>query len=364
MRKHILPVLLVIAVLLVAAISCKNNPSPTPTPTPTRPATLTAGYYTKYYELTTGKSSTPKGTLYYTSPEGTITTLNFDSEGVTSPDFTTLVAGKDKTCKFSYKGIDCVVTYSVVDKTAVSVVGRYMLCDNKTVTFKEGENDVAVEEYSNWFEFLDDNAHYYQGLEYSTYINTENGETGISLTVVTGKNKKTYKFLPDGNGGLRQKKYASDLFQPLLYTASDKNYYISTEKTSSFSTNHPNKWLIVSFTEPTTSGEYNTGSMNMWFVTDAVYTTNTLNEPTVARIETAIDPASPDIKVSGNHIKMNEFGVAIPQFDLEYTVALEAKTDKNFYLREATKTEGNIVIVSSNEEGYKGYSYVLKPVTP
>ncbi|MBR6235610.1 MAG: hypothetical protein IKR01_07190, partial [Spirochaetales bacterium] len=109
MRKHILPVLLVIAVLLVAAISCKNNPSPTPTPTPTptRPATLTAGYYTKYYELTTGTSSTPKGTLYYTSPEGTITTLSFTSEGVTS-NFNSTEAGNDKTLKLSYKGIDCV----------------------------------------------------------------------------------------------------------------------------------------------------------------------------------------------------------------------------------------------------------------
>ena len=361
MRKHILPVLLVIAVLLVAAISCKNNPSPTPTPTPTRPATLSAGYYTKYYEKTTGTSSSPTGTLYYTSPEGTITTLSFTSEGVTS-NFDSTVAGNDKTLKLSYKGIDCVVTYNVVEKANVSVAGSYMLYDKNRATFFEGENYVAVEEFSNWFEFLDDNSHDYRGYDYSTFVSSSNGETWISLTVGTGEDAKTFKLAPDGKGGLH-KRLVSDLFQPNLYKADKKNYYISTEKASSYTCdNHPGRWLIVNFTEPATPGVYDTGAMHMWFVTDSVYKAKGLDTPTAAEIEEAIaDPSTTNITVTGDHIQMYEYGVEIPKFNLVYEGG--TKTDKNFYMREA-RTETYLSIVSSSDENYKGYSYALKPVTP
>lgn len=335
MRKHILPVLLVIAVLLVAAISCKNNPSPTPTPTPTptRPATLTVYSFRSNYAVGATQADLV-GTLVYTDTNTKATTVDIKAEGVTT-DFDAKEAAEGKILKISYQGIDTTARYNVVKAEEVDIAGTFILGKNVSYEFSSGSTTVKKEEWNNWSNFfnLDAEPKDVKSVSYTVGI-SPSGRTTIHLDGWT--------YSPDGKGGLSSYPSEGQYFDYSEgYVPNTGYYYVSTtaEDTRSITNTYAQgKYLMMQFTAAN-------GDVKVWFVDD----------PTAA-------PGVPEAyKISAEDMIFDNSGVY-----LKNVTADVAEKGKNLsiYLNKdgyASKERAFSIVSSSGvDDNYKGYSYTMK----
>lgn len=325
MRKHILPVLLVIAVLLVAAISCKNNPSPTPTPTPTRPATLSVYSFRNYYFLNAAKTDLV-GTLAYTDTAGKVTTVDIKDASVTT-DFDTSKVAEGKILKISYQGIDTTAVYNVVKVDEVDISGSFILDKNVTYVFTSGSRNVKKETWTDWGQFYN--------------LSGTPAETSTSYTVTLSPSGRTvikmddWTYTPDKTGGLASYPSEGQFFDyDAGYVPNTGYYYVSTTKEDNRTiVPAKNNYLIMQFTV--------TGEVKVWFK----------DTPTAP----AGDPA---YTIPADKMIFDNSGVYIKNYSVNETNAknLSIYLNKDGY---ASK-ERAFSIVSSSDDGYKGYSYTMK----
>ena len=112
--------------MLVVLASCNNSPK-TPEVIAKNPATLRVYTFQEYYPV----GATPDkiaGTLLY-SPEGSssIMTVDIKDPGVTKSGFEASTEGEGRTLKLTYKGVDCVATYSVVAVREYKISGCFIV---------------------------------------------------------------------------------------------------------------------------------------------------------------------------------------------------------------------------------------------
>lgn len=328
MRKHILPVLLVIAVLLVAAISCKNNPSPTPTPTPTptRPATLSVYSFRNYYFLDAAKTDLV-GTLVYTDTTGKVTTVDIKDASVTT-DFDASKVVEGKVLKISYQGIDTTAVYNVIKPQEVDISGSFILGKNVTYVFTSGSKNVIRETWDDWSQFynLTPPGPKETPLTYSVSI-SPSGRTIIRLD--------DWTYSPDGKGGLSSYPSEGQFFDyDAGYVPNTGYYYVSTTKEDNRTiVPAKNNYLIMQFTV--------TGEVKVWFK----------DTPTAP----AGDPA---YTIPADKMIFDNSGVYIKNYSVNETNAknLSIYLNKDGY----NSKERAFSIVSSSDDGYKGYSYTMK----
>lgn len=326
--KKIFVLMLLVCVLLVGAISCKNSPS-APAPSPSsdepakRPATLRLGYFTENYK----KGDTqPKGTVYYTDENGKITTLSLQDAGVTT-DFNATTAGENKTLKITYKGIDCVGTYNVYELEEVSVEGCFVVGDNTTYDFFPGSDKVVITKYTSWNQFMNFDTDPTETEATYTRALSSTGKTVIKVT----EGEDTHTFYPDGNGGISTYGTDLDLPQPKI-----GEWYVSTT---------PEKGKVL----PLVKGKYaairftTDGRMKIWFTADI----------SDGNLATLLAADTPDVTVAANFIKFGLGGVKID------TVTVDAANAKNFkmYTRNDFET---FCIVSYSDDTYNGYDFALQ----
>ena len=336
MKKRIIPFLLVCAMILAVAVACSNNPGGGggDPEVPKRPATLTLGNFKQYYKVGAQKSDL-SGSLYYTDPDGKITTLSVKDEAVQVSGFDSSAIAENKTIKFTYEGIDCVSTYSIVKPAEVVLDGTVVFDRNTTYTFKKGSNEVKKEIYQSWYDYYNLGT---QGTEdpvestltYSVEINTS-GATIIRFS------DDSWPYRPDGKGGIDGKPTDSDYF---FDNAPAPYFYVSTTAEDSRMITNPaarGKYLVVYF------DFY--GNMYMWFTEDT-------SENTLLGLSTA-----DAIKLDGKMISFDAIGVFFNN------VTADATKAKNLSLRVRdgyASTEKAFSIVSSTGDNYNGYSYIMR----
>ena len=331
MRKHILPVLLVIAVLLVAAISCKNNPSPTPTPTPTRPATLSVYSFRNYYFLNATKTDLV-GTLAYTDTAGKVTTVDIKDASVTT-DFDASKVAEGKILKISYQGIDTTARYNVVKVEDVDIAGTFILGKNVSYEFSSGSTTVKKEEWGNWSKFFN--------LDAEPTVKSVSYTVGISPSGRTTIQLDGWTYSPDGKGGLASYPSEGQYFDYSEgYVPNTGYYYVSTTAEDTRSITNPDaqgKYLMMQFTAAN-------GNVKVWFVDD----------PTAAP---AGDPA---YTIPAIQMIFDNSGVYMKNETINDTNA----KNLSFYLNKDgyNSKERAFSFVSSSgvDDAYKGYSYTMK----
>ena len=189
MKKKLFSTILVCVLLLLIAVGCNNSPKSKPTPTPqpeedvTRPATLRVGYFRESYVKGAAK---PEGTLYYTDTAGRASSVSIQSADVTT-DFDGNTVGENKTLKITYKGIDTIAQYTVVEPEKIDINGVYIVGDNSILIFTtdaDGKLTIDKEVWKNWkvysnFDLGDPtNVTTTEGLEYKIDV-TSSGATVI-----------------------------------------------------------------------------------------------------------------------------------------------------------------------------------------
>jgi len=336
--KKIIPFLMVCVLLLAVAVSCNNNPGSKGGDVK-RPATLTVGNYREYYEVGALVREI-KGTLYYTDSDGKITTLNFQDEGVTITGFDSTVPVEKKSMTVSYKGIDCVVTYSIASIEKVEIEGTYVFEKNTTYEFKKDSNEITKEVWSSWDDFYNCGTEgkkdpVVSKLSYTREINTS-GKTVIKIE------GDSWPYHPDGRGGIEGKPNAYDYgdYMP------DTCFYVSTEKEDTRMVTNPNaqgKYLVCAF------NFY--GDMYMWF-------TENVDAGTLATLN-----AGNGIKVEAKYFCFNTVGVEMQRSTVTGQEAKASNlrlTIKDGY----TSATRAFSIVSeadtTAEPKYYGYNYIMK----
>ncbi|MCR5443359.1 MAG: hypothetical protein K6E89_06375 [Sphaerochaetaceae bacterium] len=334
MRKHILPVLLVIAVLLVATISCKNNPSPTPTPTPTRPATLSVYSFKSNYAVGATKADLV-GTLVYTDTNAKVTTVDIKAEGVTT-DFDATAAAEGKILKISYQGIDTTARYNVVKAEEVDIAGTFILGKNVSYEFSSGSTTVKKEEWGSWSNFFN--------LDAEPIVKSVSYTVGISPSGRTTIHLDGWTYSPDGKGGLASYPSEGQYFDYSEgYVPNTGYYYVSTTAEDTRSITNPDaqgKYLVMEF-------KGTNGDVNVYFTDDVA--AGTLTALTDGDIAYTIPAIQMIFDNSGVYMK-NE------------TVNDTNAKNLSIYLNKDgyNSKERAFSIVSSSDDGYKGYSYTMK----
>lgn len=307
--------------MLVVLASCNNSPK-TPEVIAKNPATLKVYSFQEYYPVgaTVDKVS---GTLLYTAEgSSSIQTIGIKDSGVTKTGFDTTTAGEGRALKLTYKGVDCVATYSVVAVKEYKISGCFIVDDNLAYNFRD-DGKVEIERYNCWDSYLS-----YNPLDnpvpegtYESYLSTS-GTPRIRVTPPAGVDQ-IRTFVPDDAGGLRLIPADVDILEPETDV-----FYVSTEKGDSRSLAAVvGKYAQIKFTD---------GTMKVWF-TDT----------------TAAPVGDPAFTVAKNNISFGIDGVKIKSHNADASVA------KNF--RMYMKGEDRISIVSSTDDGYKGYSFVCIP---
>ena len=338
MKRRTIPFLMVCVLLLAVAVSCNSNPGGGGggggSDAPKRPAELKLSNFKQYYPVGAQQSDLI-GNLFYYSEDGKITTLSVKSEGVTITGFDSSAVAENKTIKFSYNGIDCVSTYSIIKKAEVNLEGTVIFDKNTTYTFTKGSNEAKKEVYSSWYDYYNQGEQSAQEPEtgtvkFSTDINT----SGATIIRFEGD---SWPYRPDGNGGINGKPSDNDYFydnvpQPYFYvsTTAEDNKTITNEVARG-------KYLIVAF------DFY--GNMYMWF-------SNNTDKTTLLSLKRA-----DAIKLSGKDIDFDSIGVSFK----DVTADKDKAKNLRLMIRDGyNSAEKAFSIVSSSGDGYRGYSYILK----
>lgn len=328
MEEHMakrISIVLITVLLVLGLASCNNNPGGGGSSEPTRPATLELRYFKDNYK----KGDTQDklvGTLLYTSTQGTITTVDVKDEGVKVTGFDTSAEASGKIVKFTYKGLDCVGTYSVLDIPSILDAEGCFVVDNLTTyEFKSNSNTVVIEKYKNWhdYNYVEPIAAETKEAQYEVKVSSN----GLTYAVVNNK-----RFYPDGMGGFRS--YESDYLPEPEYGIGC--YYISTEREKTVHTNPiaQGKYLVIQFTTDYT--------MKMWFLA---------TKPT--SIGTWAD--TPDYEIGVDDILFGTSGV----FVQDLTVGTGENTSKNLCVYSRNDYKDSVLVVSKNADGYEGYFYSL-----
>ncbi|MBQ3729379.1 MAG: hypothetical protein IJT86_03290 [Spirochaetales bacterium] len=336
MRKHILPVLLVIAVLLVAVISCKNNPSPTPTPTPTPTRTATLEVYSFKSNYAVGAAEADLvGSLVYTDTTGKVTSVEIKDSSVTK-NFDSSAAAQGKILKMTYQGIDTTAVYNIIQPDDFDIAGTIILGKNTTYTFSSGSKTVTKENWKDWKQFYNFTAdpESTEPLTYSVTISPA-GRTTIKLDGWT--------YTPDGKGGISSYPAEDQYFDYSAgYVPNTIYYYVSTTKEDHRSITNEAAWdkyLVMQFTVD--------GDVKVWFTTD----------PTIS---TPLGAA--DYTITPENMIFDNAGVYLKNVNVNSTNAknLSLYLNKDGY----ASTDRAFSFVSSDEGStYRGYSYTMKLTT-
>ena len=331
MRKHILPVLLVIAVLLVAAISCKNNPSPTPTPTPTRPATLSVYSFKSNYAVGATKADLV-GTLIYTDTDGKVTTVALKDDTV-EKDFDASKAAEGKVMKISFKGLDTAVSYNVVKMDEVDIYGTYVVGKNTTFTFTSGSRTVTKEVWSNWDQFYN-----YSGVPTEKTLTYTVTLSGAGRTVIK---LDDWTYTPDKEGGLAS--YPSrDQFEASGsdYAPDYEHFFVSTSPEDNKSITNETargKYVIMGFNTD--------GDAYVWFKA----TVDDLSD---------LNKGNATYVIPSDKFSFDNAGVYLRNVTVNNTNAKNLTiTNKEGY---ASKERAFSFYSSDDSTTYRGYSYVMK----
>ena len=333
MRK-LLSLMLIVLIGALLVVSCNDSPTPTP-PTPSdpeRPATLTLSSFREYYAKDAAASELV-GSLYYTDTKGKITTLTLKDEGVTT-DFDSKTVG-EKTLKITYKGIDCVAKYHIVDPGEVTVKGEFIV-DKNTVFIFKADKKVEKEIWDNWGDYFifNDPPEAQELGEYTIGISS----TGKTIVRIGDKN-----FYPDGNGGLLTYPSEDAYFGSESNYAPSRNFlYVSRTKEDKRSADvAQNNYLVIGF------NEY--GTMFMWFVSDTA--ASTLAGLNKNNVDVVVKASSFFFDSSGAHFDtFTPTGYGTKAKNLRLTL------NKDGY----ASTEAAFSIVSSTDDSYKGYAYTMK----
>lgn len=349
MKKKLFSTILVCALLLLIAVGCNNSPKSKPTPTPqpeedvTRPATLRVGYFRESYVKGAAK---PEGTLYYTDTAGRASSVSIQSADVTT-DFDGNTVGENKTLKITYKGIDAIAQYTVVEPEKIDINGVYIVGENSILIFTtdaDGKLTIDKEVWKNWkvysnFDLGDPtNVTTTEGLEYKIDV------TSSGATVIRADN---WAYRPDGKGGIQSYKSEDDFLDPANGYIPSLDYFYVSSTTAGRGTDAEikNKYLVIAFSD----GISDYQNMYMWFVDDTA-------PATIA----TLTKANASIVVDSAKFAFGQAGVELPK-----TAGLAAegkKYSKNLkvYSREGyTVAKGAFSIVSYSDETYNGYSYSM-----
>ena len=320
MKKFFLPIL--VCLMLVVFASCNNSPK-TREVIAKNPATLRVYSFQEYYPV----GATPdkiSGTLIY-SPEGSssIQTIDVKDSGVTKTGFDSTTAGEGRTLKLTYKGVDCVATYSIVAVRDYKISGSFVVDDNLVLSFKDN-GKVEYERYASWKKFMDCDPIDDPVPEgtYESYLSTS-GTSRIRVTPPSGVDQ-VRTFVPDGDGGLRLIPSDVEILEPWTSV-----WYLSAEKADSRSGSASGKYGGIQFGTD--------GTMKLWFLTDG------------EKADLGSLSRDPDVTIPADKIAIGIDGVKIKTYDA-------AANAKNFrmYLRE---DDYHVRIVSSSGDGYVGYSF-------
>lgn len=329
MKKYLAVMLVICALVLAFTVSCKK--SPTPTPTPTRAATLSVYNFKNNYSEGATKADLV-GTLVYTDTNAKVTTVDIKDEGVTT-DFDATTAGEGKILKITYQGIDTTALYNVVKPEEVDIAGTYILGKNLSYTFASGSKTVKKEEWGNWANFFN--------LDAEPTVTETSYTVGISPAGRTTIRLDGWTYSPDGKGGLYSYPSEGQFFDfSAGYSPNTAYYYVSTtaEDTRSITNQAAQgKYLVMQFTV--------TGDIKVWFV----------DNPAVAP---AGDPA---YTISGTKMIFDNSGVYLKNVSLEEAGEKKAQNLSLYLNKDGYASQDRAFsYVSSDGDGYKGYSYTMK----
>lgn len=335
MKKRVIPFLMVCVLLLAVAVSCNNNPGGGGGggggDTPKMPPELTLSNFKQYYPVG-AQTSDLIGTLYY-KEDGKITTLSIKDEGVTITGFDSSAVAENKTIKFTYKDLDAVATYSIVNKAEVHLEGTVIFDKNTTYTFTKDSDKVKKEVFGSWYDYY--NIGIAPGPEESTLTYTVDINTsGATIIRFEGD---SWPYRPDGNGGIQGKPSDNDYFYD---NAPQPYFYVSTTAEDNRMVTNPvakGKYLVLAF------DFY--GDMYMWFTPDT-------EEATLQELK-LVDA----IKLSAKSMDFDSIGVCFNN------ATADAKKAKNLTLRIRegyNSKEKAFTLTSNSGDGYYGYSYIMK----
>ena len=335
-KKILIAILAVLLVLGLASCSDKSS-SGGGSSEPKRPAELSVTSFTENYPVGTAK---PSGSLLYTSTEGKITPVDINDAGVTT-NFDATTAGTNKVLKITYKGIDAVKYYNVVEPQKVDVTGTFIVDKNTTLTFStdtDGKLKITKEDWGNWYTFnnlplpLPES----KVLEYTI---------GISPAGRTVIRTNGWSYTPV-DGGLSGYPSESAYFEyGSGYTPNTEYFYVSTDKEDNRSTTNEaarGKYLVMKF------NAY--GDALFWF-------TDALSDEKITYIRAHEDEA---IKVDSKLMSFDQAGVNFKNVTIEGKE--EAASNLQIILNRedyASKTRA-FGFISSSDGTYKGYSYTMK----
>jgi len=337
-KKVLIAILAVLLVFGLASCSDGGN-SGGGSSEPKRPAELSVTSFTENYPVGTEK---PSGALLYTSTEGKITPVDINDAGVTT-NFDAKTAGTNKLLKITYKGIDAVKYYNVVEPQKVDITGTFIVDKNTTLTFStdtDGKLKVTKEAWTDWYQFN----------TLATMPTPEKLEytIGISPSGNTVIRTNGWSYMPK-DGGLAGYPSESTYFEyGSEYTPDLEHFYVSTGTEDNRSTTNKaakGKYLVMAFDAE--------GSAYFWF-------TSNVDQTTLEGLNIA-----GAVKIPANKMSFDQAGVNFKNVTIdEGSVAVEDKKASNLaiilnrdHYASTTRAFG---FVSSSDGAYKGYSYTMK----
>ena len=343
--KKILFITLIELVGIMLFVSCSNSPKKkesTPVTEPERPATLTVGSFKDTYKKGPAE---PEGTLFYTDTKGKVSTVRLQDEGVTYTGFDTTQAGENKTITITYKGIDCVAMYKVVEPEKVDVNGAYIVGENTVLFFKTsdaGVLSIGKEVWKNWKVYSD--------LDYDAgnVTSTDNlpYTIDISSSGATVIRTDDWVYRPDGNGGIQTYKSEDEFFDPAKgYVPNTGKFYVSSTTAGRGTPDAiKNKYLVIAFSDAIATYQ----NMYMWFVDDTA-------PATLAALNKA-----DAIVVDAAKFAFGQGGVELPKTEGLATEGKEYTKNLKVYAKDGySDAKRAFSIVSYSDDNYKGYSYIM-----
>lgn len=342
MKKNVFAYALFALLLICVLVSCNGN-AKTPEVIAKNPATLKVNYFRQYYAVGDGPEKLV-GTLSYTAEGGSsISQVEIKSSEVKKEGFNTDTTGEGKTLKLTYKGIDVVVTYNVVNMEKVDLFGEFIVGDNTTIEFKK-DNKVVKTKWESWDDYFNCKGHE-QKKEY-TY------SPDISSSGRTVVRVDDWNYYPDGKGGILSYPSFDQYFEDgSKYVPSMYDFYVSTGKEDTReSTNQSarNHYLVMKFDFE--------GHAYIWFTLDTEQSTLNALVPENA-IKIGADQMTFGVGgVSANKVEGTAQGSAPSGATKNLTILM----NKDGY----DSKDRAFTFVSYNDDGYKGYSYIMKLHVP
>jgi len=345
MKKNVFVYTLFALLLICVMVSCNNSGTKPQEVIAKNPATLKVNYFRQYYAVGDTEDKLV-GSLSYTAEGGSsISQVEIKDSEVKKEGFDTTTTGEGKTLKLTYKGIDVVVTYNVVNMEKVDLFGEFIVGDNTTLEFKK-DNKVVKTKWESWDDYFNCRGHEKEKeYTYSSDISSS-GRTVVRVD--------DWNYYPDGKGGILSYPSFDQYFEDgSKYVPGINTFYVSTGPEDNRSVTNPdakNKYLVMRF------DFY--GHAYIWFTADTLQTTlDALTNDNAIKI--GADQMSFGVGgVSANKVEGTAQGSAPSGATKNLTILM----NKDGY--DSKDRAFSFVSYSDSDINYKGYSYIMKLHVP